>query len=63
MAMTDEENRELKNSIFATRSALEGGPMVGPGGIPLQTASQTARKDLGFELPVASVPLPSRGLV
>lgn len=63
MAMTDDENRELKNSIFATRSALEGGPMVGPGGIPLQTASQTARKDLGFELPVASVPLPSRGLV
>lgn len=56
MALTDEENRELKNSIFATKSALEGG-------IPMQSSMQSVKKDLGFELPVASVPIPSRGLV
>ena len=60
MAMTEEESRELKNSIFAAKAASEG---LGLGGVPMQNAPQTAKKDLGFELPVASVPLPSRGLV
>lgn len=39
MALTDEENRELKNSIFATKSALEGG-------IPMQSSMQSVKKDL-----------------
>lgn len=62
MSMTEEESRELKNSIFAAKQAAEGGlPMVQ--GMPVQTAQQAAKRDFGFELPVASVPLPSRGLV
>jgi len=56
MSMSEEESREFKNSIFAAKSAAEGG-------IPIQTAAQTAKKDLGFDLPVASVPLPSSGLI
>lgn len=58
--MTEEENRELKNSIFAARSAAEGGAL---GGIPTQSLQQAARQDLGFELGINTVPLPSRGLV
>lgn len=62
MSMTEEESRELKNSIFAAKQAAEGGlPMVQ--GMPVQTAQQTAKRDFGFELPVASVPLPSKGLI
>jgi len=62
MAMTEEEARELKNSIFAAQQAAQGGlPMVQ--GMPVQNAAQAAKRDFGFELPVASVPLPSRGLV
>lgn len=62
MSMTEEEARELKNSIFAAKQAAEGGlPMVQ--GMPVQTAQQAAKRDFGFELPVASVPLPSRGLI
>lgn len=62
MAMTEEESRELKNSIFAAQQAAQGGlPMVQ--GMPVQNAAQAAKRDFGFELPVASVPLPSRGLV
>jgi hypothetical protein len=62
MAMTEEEARELKNSIFAAQQAAQGGlPMVQ--GMPVQSAAQAAKRDFGFELPVASVPLPSRGLV
>lgn len=60
MSMTEEENRELKNSIFAARNAAEGGSS---GGIPTQTMHQAAKQDLGFELGQNIVPLPSRGLV
>lgn len=60
MSMTEEENRELKNSIFAARNAAEGGSS---GGIPTQTMHQAAKQDLGFDLGQNIVPLPSRGLV
>lgn len=62
MSMTEEESRELKNSIFAAQQAAQGGlPHVQ--GMPTQTAVQAARQAIGFELPVASVPLPSGGRV
>lgn len=62
MSMTEEEAREFKNSVFAAKQAAEGGlPMVQ--GMPVQSAQQAAKRDFGFELPVASVPLPSKGLI
>ena len=62
MSMTEEEARELKNSIFAAQQASQGGlPHVQ--GMQVQSMAQAARQQLGFELPVAAVPLPSRGLV
>jgi hypothetical protein len=62
MSMTEEESRELKNSIFAAQQAAQGGlPMVQ--GMPVQNAAQAARQAIGFDLPVAEVPLPSKGLV
>lgn len=59
--MTEEESRELKNSIFAAQQAQGGLPNVQ--GMPTQSVAQAARQAIGFELPVAEVPLPSRGLV
>lgn len=60
--MTEEESRELKNSIFAAQQAAQGG-LPNVQGMPVQTAAQAARQAIGFDLPVAEVPLPSRGLV
>lgn len=62
MSMTEEESRELKNSIFAAQQAAQGG-LPNVQGMPVQTAAQAARQAIGFDLPVAEVPLPSRGLV
>lgn len=53
MTMTDDE-RGLKNSIFAARAMVEGGGV---------SRAEVARKDLGIEIPTSSVPLPSKGLV
>ena len=60
--MTEEESRELRNSIFAAQQASQGG-LPNVQGMPVQTAAQAAKQAIGFELPVASVPLPSNGLV
>lgn len=58
----EEELRAYRNSVFAAQQAAAGGlPTLQ--GVAVQDATQTARRDLGFELPVAVVPLPSRGLV
>lgn len=62
MSMTEEESRELKNSIFAAQQAAQGG-LPNVQGMPVQTAAQAARQAIGFDLPVAEVPLPSKGLV
>ena len=60
--MTEEQERELKNSVFAARQAAEGGlPVVQ--GLEVQSMQQAAQNNLGFSLPTAIVPLPSRGLV
>jgi hypothetical protein len=62
MSMTEEETREYRNSIFAAQQAAQGGlPVVQ--GMQTQSAVQAARQAIGFELPVAEVPLPSKGLV
>ena len=68
--MSDEENRELRNSIFAAKAAAEGGgmqrqrlPSDAVPGIPSMNSAETARQQFGFDLAVHSVPLPSRGLV
>jgi hypothetical protein len=63
MAMTDEEKRELKNSVFAAKQAADqmGLPTTG---IPVQSQQQAAQQAAGLaQIPVASVPLPSSGLV
>ena len=62
MSMTEEESRELKNSIFAAQQAAQGG-LPNVQGMPVQTAAQAAKQAIGFDLPVAEVPLPSKGLV
>jgi len=62
MSMTEEEAREFKNSIFAAQQAAQGG-LPNVQGMQVQNAAQTARQAIGFDLPVAEVPLPSRGLV
>lgn len=60
--INEDESRELRNSIFAAKQAAEGGlPHVQ--GMPVQTTVQAASHNLNFALPVASVPLPSRGLI
>ena len=61
--MTEEESRKLQNSIFAAKAAAEGTPFAGMPTANAQNAAQTARSNFGFELPVASVPLPSGGRV
>jgi hypothetical protein len=63
--MNDEESRELKNSIFAAQLASQGaqGGLPTVQGMPVQTAAQAAKQAIGFDLPVASVPLPSGGKI
>lgn len=60
--MTEEEAREFKNSIFAAQQAAQGG-LPNVQGMQVQSVAQAARQAIGFDLPVAEVPLPSRGLV
>lgn len=60
--MSEEEAREQRNRVFAAQQAAQGG-LPNIQGMQIQTAQQVAKQNLGFELPVASVPLPSRGLV
>jgi hypothetical protein len=47
--------REIKNSIFAARQAVEGAQAI--------SRAEAARQEMGIEIPSALVPLPSRGLV
>jgi hypothetical protein len=49
------EQREMKNSIFATRALVEQKNAV--------SRAEAARQELGIEIPSAVVPLPSKGLV
>mgnify|MGYP006863134087 CR=1 FL=1 len=57
--------RELRNSIFAARQAVERSNM-GPGAVPMGQAlpgTPGTRKELDIELDIVGVPLPSGGLV
>lgn len=56
--MTPEEAREVKNSIFAARAAVEGVQSSG-----MVSRVEAAKKEFGIDIPSANVPLPSRGLV
>lgn len=53
--MTDDANREMKNSIFAARDAADRALAV--------SKEDVMRKDFGLDIPTSLVPLPSQGLV
>ncbi len=61
--MSENDNRELRNAMLAAQAAAQN-----PGATNFQegqpiTAQQYARQELGVEIPVDAVPLPSKGLV
>lgn len=53
--MTEDQKRELRNSIFAAKQAVEGTQGV--------SREQYAKQELGLDIPVDAVPLPSRGKI
>lgn len=62
--MSENDNRELRNAMLAAQAASQNLPSDGQSsaGQPV-TAQQYAKQELGVEIPVDAVPLPSRGLV
>lgn len=54
--MTEEQKRELRNSVFAAKQAVQGAQ----GGV---TREQYAKQELGLDIPVDAVPLPSGGKI
>ena len=64
MSGTEQENRDLRNAIFAAQQAAQnpGSGGASQDGQPI-TAQQYARQELGVEIPVDAVPLPSKGKV
>ncbi|NBP57542.1 hypothetical protein EBU71_13600 [bacterium] len=60
--MSENENRELRNAIFAAQQAAQNPGSVSSEGQPI-TVQQYARQELGVEIPVDVVPLPSKGKV
>ena len=63
--MTPEQQRELRNQIFATKQLIEGsgGNGTNPQQQQLISRVDAARQELGLEIPTAFVPLPSKGLI
>lgn len=59
--MSENDNRELRNAMLAAQAAAQGATPMQEG-VPL-SQQQYARQELGVEIPVDAVPLPSRGLV
>lgn len=57
--MTEEQNRELRNAVFAAKKAAEGAQ----GGAPEMSREEYAQKELGLQIPVDAVPLPSAGKI
>lgn len=53
--MTEEEKRNLRNSIFAAQQAAEG---AGPNTL---SREEYAKQELGLDIPIGAVPLPSAG--
>lgn len=62
--MSETDNRELRNAMLAAQAAAQNPGSVGgyQEGQPV-TAAQYARHELGVEIPIDAVPLPSKGLV
>lgn len=60
--MSENDNRELRNAMLAAQMASQNANAVPTEGQPI-TATQYARQELGVEIPVDAVPLPSKGLV
>ena len=60
--MSETDNRELRNAMLAAQMAAQNAGAVGTEGQPI-TAQQYAKQELGVEIPVDAVPLPSKGLV
>jgi len=56
--MTEEQQRELRNSIFAAKKAAEGAQ-----GATEVSREQYAKQELGLDIPVDAVPLPSAGQI
>lgn len=59
--MSENDNRELRNAMLAAQMAAQNPGAVGEGQ-PI-TATQYAKQELGVEIPVDAVPLPSKGKV
>jgi hypothetical protein len=58
--MSENDNRELRNSIF---SAQQAAMSANNGGVPVVSREEYAKRELGIEIPVDAVPLPSAGKV
>jgi hypothetical protein len=58
--MTDEEKRELRNSVFAAKQAAEN---AAGGEVQPISSQQYAKQELGLDIPVDAVPLPSGGRI
>lgn len=57
--MTEDQQRELRNSIFAAKQAAE----KAQGGPAQVSREEYAKQELGLDIPVDAVPLPSQGLI
>jgi hypothetical protein len=60
--MSETDNRDLHNAILAAQMASQNVGATGGEGQPI-SAQQYARQELGVEIPVDAVPLPSKGRV
>lgn len=58
--MSEEEKRELRNSVFAAKEAAEGAVS---GEVKPISSQEYAKQELGLDIPVDAVPLPSAGLI
>ena len=58
--ITEEEKRELRNSVFAAKQAAEN---AAGGEVQPISSQQYAKQELGLDIPVDAVPLPSGGRI
>jgi len=58
--MSENDNRELRNSIFAAQQAAMSS---NSNGVPVVSREEYAKRELGIEIPIDAVPLPSAGKV
>lgn len=53
--MSEEQKRELRNAVFAAKNAVEGSQPI--------SREEYAKQELGLDIPVDAVPLPSNGKI